>query len=91
MKFDLDKIMFSIVCLTVLILCICIGGCAAVSQTELTVANTASQGVAQNAEDVICKLLPVGTWMQRYGTDQAKASAWNTLCNGPTVAPVAGK
>ena len=88
MNFNLDKVVFSLAMLAVLIFCFCMSGCSTMSSTEMAAANVVVSGAAQNAEDVICKMLPIGTWMQRYGTVPAKASAWNTLCNSPATAPV---
>lgn len=71
----------------VLMAAVLISGCATIANKELQVAQVLIASEAQSAESLLCKMLPIGTWMAMYGSSPARADGWAKICNPPTVAP----
>ena len=71
----------------VLMAAVLLSGCATIANKEMQAAQVLIASEAQSAESLICKMLPIGTWMVMYGSSPARADGWAKICNPPTVAP----
>lgn len=70
---------------------ILLSGCATVVDKEMQVAQALIASEAQSAENLICKMIPIGTWMVMYGNSPARADGWSKICNAPSASPIAPK
>jgi len=44
--------------------------------------------VVDSSERVLCRDIPVGTWMRRYGSNTERREAWRLLCAPPSAIPM---
>lgn len=69
-----------------LLLLLTLTACGLTPQGNLLRSAIATQGreaaatALENAEWAICRAMPVGAVMDRYGRSQSMADAWRTLC-----------
>ena len=56
---------------------------AAVGEYERQAADT----VVDSSERAICVVIPIGTWVRRYGKDAARRAAWRALCEPAVATP----
>lgn len=64
-----------------------LSGCSLLPQSFSAAEQTAATAVVQSSERVICRDIPVGTWLRMYGNSDERMKAWRALCIAPNVSP----
>lgn len=75
--------------ITVIFCSVALISCATVVDKEMQAAGAVIATEVQSAENVICKLIPMGTWRVMYGSSPERAAGWAALCN-PAVTALKG-
>lgn len=39
-----------------------------------------NDGAAEAAEETQCRVISIGSWVRKYGSDPERAAAWRVLC-----------
>lgn len=50
----------------------------------------AADAVVDSSERTICRDIPVGTWVRRYGASAERIDAWRKLCSSRGATPADG-
>lgn len=50
----------------------------------------AADAVVDSSERTICRDIPVGTWVRRYGASTERTDAWRKLCSDRGATPTDG-
>ena len=69
--------------IAIALLALSLAGCAGLDTTKsaaLTQGAAFEDRILHDAETVQCRVISVGAWVRRYGSNPALASAWRTLC-----------
>lgn len=65
-----------------------LAGCGLTPQGDFIRSTVATQGreaaaaALENTEWALCRAMPVGAILDRYGRSQEQADAWRTICRG---------
>ncbi len=64
-----------------------LSGCSMLSPSVNAAQEAAATAVVESAERVLCRDIPVGTWMRLYGSSAERMRAWQALCIPPVTSP----
>lgn len=66
----------------------CLSACSLLPVAVDRAEERAADVVVDSSERTICRNIPIGTWMRRYGSSVERIQAWQALCANKTATPV---
>lgn len=67
---------------------VALAGCSLLPQSVSSAQEGAATAIVESSERVICRDIPVGTWLRMYGNNAERMRAWRSLCIAATVSPI---
>lgn len=65
-----------------------LGGCSILSASIGQYEKDAGQIIVQSAERTVCKDIPIGIWLDTYGSSPTRLAGWQALCGNPIQNPL---
>ena len=63
-------------------------GCSLIGANIRQYESDAGQVVVQSAERTVCKDIPIGIWLEQYGSNPRRLQGWQSICGNPVQNPL---
>src|ERR1019366_4403749 len=65
-----------------------LSGCSLLSATIGQYEKDGGQIIVQSAERTVCKDIPIGIWLDQYGSNPTRLAGWQAICGNPIQNPL---
>lgn len=62
-------------------------GCSLLPQAVSSAQEGAATAIVESSERVICRDIPIGTWLRMYSNSEQRLQAWRGLCIAAKASP----